>query len=81
MKARSPEKFMDLNVVKVTDEDDFLSSNNTIKANNKIVKERIWIGLVTSKIGTRPLGADADAQLHGGRFITVREKPRISRTG
>ena len=77
MKARSPEKFMDLSDVKVTDEDGFLSRNNTIKANNKIVKERIWTGLVTSKIETQPLGTDTDAQLHDERIITVREEPSL----
>ena len=68
---------MDLSDVKVTDEDGFLSRNNTIKANNKIVKERIWTGLVTSKIETQLLGTDTDAQLHDERIITVREEPSL----
>ena len=62
------------NDVKVADEDDFLSRNNTIKANNKIVKERIWTGLVTSKIMKQALKTDTDAQLHDERIITVREE-------
>ena len=43
MKAPSPEKFMDVNDVKVTDEDGFLSRSMMIKAKNTIMKERIWI--------------------------------------
>ena len=58
------------NDVKVTGEDDFLSSNNTIKADNKIVKERFWTGSVTSKIETWPFDTDTDAQLHDERTIT-----------
>ena len=50
------------NDVKVTDEDDFLSSNNTIKADNKIVKERIWTGSVTSKIETQPFDTDTEGE-------------------
>ena len=42
MKAHS-EKSMNVSDVKVTDEDGYLSRSKTIKANNKIVKERIWI--------------------------------------
>ena len=40
-------------------------------ANNKIVKERIWINPVTSKIMKQPLESDNDAQLHKERVITV----------
>ena len=50
------------NDVKVTDEDDF-RSNNTIK-DNKIEKERIWTGSVTSKIETLLFDTDTDCQLH-----------------
>ena len=35
MKAQSPEKFVDVCDVNVTDEDGFLSCSKTIKANNK----------------------------------------------
>ena len=41
MKARSPEKFLD--VCDVTDEDGFLSDSMMIKAKNTLMKERIWI--------------------------------------
>ena len=58
------------NDVKVTDEDGFLSRNDTIKADKKIVKERIWTGSVTSKIVTQPFDADTDAQLHDERIFT-----------
>ena len=40
---------------------------------NKIVKERIWINPVTSKIMEQPLESDSDAQLHKERVITVRK--------
>ena len=60
---------MDVSDVKAIDEDGFLSRNNTIKANNKIMKERIWTGSVTSKIETLPMDTDTDAQLHDERFI------------
>ena len=40
------------------------SFHHTIKANSKIVKERIWMNLVTSKIIKQPLESDTDAQLH-----------------
>ena len=46
MKARSPEKFMDVSDVKVTDEDGFLSRSMMIKSKNTIMKERIWINRV-----------------------------------
>ena len=42
MKARSPEKFVDVSDVKVLDEDGFLSCSMMIKAKNIIMKERIY---------------------------------------
>ena len=59
--------------------------NLTIRANlnddsqfaNKIAKERIWTGLVTSKIMKQPLESDNDAQLHKERVITVKKSHRI----
>ena len=77
MKAQSPEKFMDVSDVKVTDEGGSLQCSKTIKANNKIVKERIWINPVASMIETQPLETDTDAQLHDERIITVREEPSL----
>ena len=63
--------------MKVTDENDFLSSNNTIRANNKIVTERTWTGLVTSKFETQPLESNTDDQLHDERVVAVREEPSL----
>ena len=40
-----------------------------IKANNIIMKEQIWISLVTSKIETELLESEADARLHTERII------------
>ena len=51
----------------VPDEDDRhdeQSRSKTIKANNQIVKERIWINLVTSKIEFQPWDTDTDAHSH-----------------
>ena len=39
--------------------------------NGKIVKERIWINLVTSKFMKQPLESNTDAQLHEERVISV----------
>ena len=50
MKARSPEKFMNVSDVKVTDEDGYLIRNMTIKTNSNIVTEQIWISPVSSEI-------------------------------
>ena len=49
MKARSPEKFVDVSDVEVTDEDGFLSRSKMIKAKNTILKERIWIMRVVER--------------------------------
>ena len=46
-------------------------------ANSKIVKERIWINQVTSKIMKQPLESDTDAQLHEERVISVRKQADI----
>ena len=43
MKARSPEKAMDVCDEKVTDDGGFLSFSMMIKAKNTLVKDRIWI--------------------------------------
>ena len=48
MKAHS-EKSMNVSDVKVIDDDGFLSSGMTIKANNKIMKERTWINRVAQR--------------------------------
>ena len=45
MKSWSPDKFMDVTSVKVSDEDGFLSRSMMIKAKNIIMKERIWISV------------------------------------
>ena len=74
MRAHS-EKFMNVSDMQVPDEDDRHDEqfrSKTIKANSKIVKERIWKIVkeriwrnpVTSKIEVQPVGTDTDAQLH-----------------
>ena len=60
--------------MQVTDEDDYLIRNMTIKTNRKIVTEQIWIRAVTSEITFQPFDLDTDAQLHDVRIITVREE-------
>ena len=42
--------------------------------NNKIVKERIWINPVTSKIMKQSLEPDTDAQSHAPRVVSVRKQ-------
>merc|ERR1711916_348573 len=74
MKARSPDKFMDVSDVKVSDEDGYLSRSMTIKANNKIVKERIWINRVASEIVFQPLHPDTGAPLHEERLQCERNR-------
>ena len=49
VKARSPEKLMDVSDMKVTDEDGFPSCSMMIKAKNMIMKERIWINRVAQR--------------------------------
>ena len=46
---------MDVSDVQVSHKDGYSSRSNTITANSKIVKERIWINPVTSKIVIQPL--------------------------
>ena len=56
--------FMNVSDMQVPDEKDRhdeQSRSQTIKANNKIVKERIWINPVPSKIEIQPLDTDTDA--------------------
>ena len=52
------------------------SRSNTIKANSKIVKERIWTldSHFASKIMLQSLETDTDAQLHKERVISVRKE-------
>ena len=49
MRARSPDKFMDVSDVKVTDEDGFLSRSMMIKTKNIIITERIWINRIAQR--------------------------------
>ena len=42
------EKFMDVSDVQVSDEDGYMSRSMTIKANSKIVNERIWTIILSS---------------------------------
>ena len=62
--------------VHVSDKDGHKSRSNTIKANSKIVKERIWTldFRFTSKIELHFWDTDTDAQLHKERVISVRRR-------
>ena len=73
MKARSPEKFMDVSDLNVSDEDGSLSRSMAINANNTIVKERIWI----KQDCVSAFYPDTGAPLRDERVITVREEPNL----
>ena len=60
VKACSPDKFMDVSDMQVSDEDGYMTRNLTITANSKIVNVRIWINPVISKIVFQPLHSDTD---------------------
>ena len=60
VKARSPDKFMNVNDMQVSDEDGYVTRKLTITANSKIVNVRIWINPVISKIVFRPVHSDTD---------------------
>ena len=77
IEARSPDKFMDVSDVKVSDDDGYFSRSMTINFNNKIVKERIWINRVVSEIVFQPLHPDTGAPSHDERVIAVREEPNL----
>ena len=70
---------MDVSDVQVSDKDGCESRNNTIKANNKIVKERIWTldSHFATKIVLQHLAPDTDAQLHKERVISCKKKPNL----
>ena len=71
---------MDVRDVQVSDNDGYKSRSNTISANSKIVKERIWTldSSFASKVVFRLLVPDTDAQLHEGRVISVRQEAEIA---
>ena len=85
---------MDVSDVQVSDKDGKRFRSNMIKANSKIVKERIWtldsqfankiateqiwIISVTSKIELQLLEVDTDAQLHRERVISVRKEAEFA---
>ena len=66
---------MDVSGEQVSDKDGCRFRSNTIKANSKIVKERIWAldSRFASKIELQPLDTGTDAQLHKERMISVRK--------
>ena len=66
---------MHVSNVKMSDEDDFLSHTMTIKPNNTIVKERIWVNRVASESVFQALHPGAGNQLHDERVSAVREEP------
>ena len=71
-------KSMNVSDEKVTDEDGLLSRSMMIKANNTIMKERIWINRVASKIVFQP-GIQTMALRYTMSVcaITVREEPNL----
>ena len=75
VKARSPNKFMDVSDMQVSDEDGYMTRNVTITANSKIVNVRIWIHPVISKIVFQPLHTDTDMSKNpiNGVETTVRD--------
>ena len=78
MKARSFRKVTDVSEVEASDEDGHLIRNMTIKANSKIVKERIWINLVINETTFQSLEQDTDAHLHEERVISVRKEAEFA---
>ena len=66
---------MDVSHVQLFDKDGYKSRSNTIKANSKIVKQRIWTldSRFASKIELHALEPDTDAQ-HEERVISVRKE-------
>ena len=75
LKRKLTQKSMNVSDMKVTDKDDFLSRSMMIKAKNIIMKERIWINRVISKIESQSLESDTDARLHKERIIAVKRNP------
>ena len=57
---------MDVSDMQVSDDDGCSTRSNTIKGNNKIVKERIWINPVISEITFQPLYSDTEASIARG---------------
>ena len=60
MKARSPDKFLNVSDMQVSDEDGYMTRKLTITANIKIVNVRIRINFAISKIVFQPLHTDTD---------------------
>jgi hypothetical protein len=77
VKARSPEKFMDVTSVTVSDEDGFLLRSMTLRSNNKTVRERIRIDRVASEIVYQPLQPDSGVPMDEERVIAVRSDPNL----
>ena len=81
LKLVHSQKIMNVSDVHVSDKDGYKSRSNTIKANSKIVKERIWTldSRFASKIELQPfLDTDTDAQLHKERVISVRKRAEFA---
>ena len=64
----------DVSDAKVSDEKDYLSRDMTFKANNKNVKEQIWINCVTCEIVFQPLHP---RHQRSDRVTTVREEANL----
>ena len=65
---------MDVNDVTMSDEDDVLYHTMTIKPNNTIVKERIWVNRVASEVVLQALHPGAGNLLHDERVAAVRNE-------
>ena len=71
----SPEKFVNVNLVEVSDDDGPLSRSVTEKENNANMKERIWINRVASEIVFQPCHPDTGTSLHDEHVIAVVRSP------
>ena len=69
MKSRSPEKFVNLRDVKVTDVEVVLSRCMTMKAISTDMKERIWINGVAIGVVSFPLHDDQSKQHEHALFV------------
>ena len=75
VKARSPDKFMNVSDMEISDEDGYMTRNLTTTANSKIVNVGIWINPVISEIVFQPLHTDTDMSKNSinGVETTVRD--------
>ena len=76
---------MNVSDVKVTDEDGYLSRSKTIKANNKIVKERIWINVkltIRNRVAKVDVEPNATSWTYSrSSILHVRDVTNVKRSG